>query len=187
MLKPAGTAAGDLLLAAVTIRGGTSPTLTAPAGWTLVRSDAISTTVAQYVYRHRAGTTEPGSWTFSRAESAAGTVSAFAGVDSIDPIAGSTGSANAASSPSISTGAATSTRAASMLVGFFGIARATTIAPPAAMSEGAEAASMGVTYLATSEVSMAVVSAIGSTGTRTAIAAASSVSIGQLVVLNPAR
>jgi hypothetical protein len=185
---PAGAKTGDLLVAAITVRGGTSPTLTAPAGWTLVRSDAVSTTVAQYVYRHLAESSDGGTWTwtFSKAEGAAGTVSAFAGVDPIDPIAGSTGSPNAVSSASIATGPATSSRDGSMLVGLFGMARSTTIAPPSGMTEGAEAASIAGSYFATSQVSMTVLSAAGSSGTRTATAAAASVSIGQLVILNPA-
>jgi len=188
--NPAQTAAGDLLLAAVTVRGGASPTVIAPAGWTLVRSDAVSTTIAQSVYSHVVGSSETGSgtwtWTFSKAEAAAGTISAFAAVDLVSPIAGSTGSPNAVSSTSITTGSATATRPGSLLVGLFGIARATTIAPPWAMIEGAEAAATAGSYLATSEVSTTFLSAAGSAGTRTATAAAASVSIGQLVVLNPA-
>jgi hypothetical protein len=179
-----------VLLAAITVRGGTSPTVTAPAGWTLVRSEAISTTVAQSVYRHEAGSFETGSstwtWTFSKPEGAAGTISAFAGVDLGSPIADSTGSPNAISSTSITTGPATSTRANSVLVGFFGIARATSIAPPFAMIEGAEAVSTAGSYFATSEVSTTFLSAAGSGGAKTALSASGSVSIGQLVVLNPA-
>jgi hypothetical protein len=188
--SPAGTSAGDLLLAAITVRGGTSPVVTAPAGWTLVRSDAISTTVAQHVYRHLAGSSETGSstwtWTFSKAEAAAGTISAFAGVDPIAPIDASTGSSNAVSSTSISTGAAAASRAGSVLVGLFGIARSTAIAAPFAMIEGAEAASTAGSYFATSEVSTTFLAAAGSAGPRTATAGTASVSIGQLVVLNPA-
>jgi hypothetical protein len=187
---PARTTPGDLLLAAITVRGGTSPTVTAPAGWTLVRSEAISTTVAQSIYRHEAGSSESGSstwtWTFSKPEGAAGTISAFAGVDQGSAIAASTGSPNAVSSTSITTGPATSTRANSMLVGFFGIARATSIAPPFAMVEGAEAVSTAGSYFATSEVSTTFLSAAGSSGAKTALSASASVSIGQLVVLNPA-
>jgi hypothetical protein len=185
---PAGTTAGDLLLAAVTVRGGTSPTVTAPAGWALVRSDAISTTVAQYVYRRLAGSTEPATWTwtFSKSESAAGTVSAFAGVDPTNPIAASSGSPNATSSASIATVATTASRSTSLLVGLFGIARATTIAAPTSMTAGAQAASSGGTYLAASEVSSVLLPAAGGTGAPSAVAGTSFVSIGQLVVLNPA-
>jgi hypothetical protein len=187
---PVRTTPGDLLLAAITLRGGTSPTVTAPAGWTLVRSEAISTTIAQYVYRHAAGASDTGSstwtWTFSKPEGAAGTISAFAGVDLLNPIASSSGSPNAVSSTSITTGPATSTRASSVLVGFFGIARVTSIAPPFAMVEGAEGASTAGSYFATSEVSTTFLAAAGSGGGKTALSASASVSIGQLVVLNPA-
>ncbi len=188
MLKPAGTTAGDLLIAAITIRGGTSPRVTAPAGWTLIRSDAISTTVAQLVYRHTAGGSEPSSWTwpFSKKESAAGTVSAFGGVDPTNPIAAVSGSTNVASSVSITTATSASNRTGSVLVGLFGMARATTIASPVGMTEGAEAASAGGTYLASSEVATRWLTATGDTGAPTATANAPFVSIGQLVVVNPA-
>ncbi|HET7030616.1 MAG TPA: hypothetical protein VFI34_08900, partial [Candidatus Limnocylindrales bacterium] len=176
------------LLAAVTIRGGTSPTVTAPSGWTLVRSDAISTTVAQYVYRHRAGPSEPASWTwgFSKRESAAGTVSAFANVDPTNPVNAASGSANATSSSSITTSATSASRCGSLLVGLYGIARATSISPSTGMTEGAEAASSNGKHLASSEVSIRGMAATGTTGNPPATAGAPFVSIGQLVVLNPA-
>ena len=186
--RPAGTAIGDQLVAAVTVRGGTSPIVTPPTGWTLVRSDAISTTIAQYVYRRLAGSSEPSgwTWTFSKSEAAAGTITALAAVDPITPIGSTSGSRNATSSTSIATSATSAATSGGLLVGFYGIARATTIAPAGGMTEGAEAAAGQGTYLATSEVSLRALGGAGATFNPTAMAAAASVSIGQLIVLNPA-
>ena len=65
-------------------RGASSP---ARASSSSTSRSPVSTTVAQYVYGHVAGSSETGSrtwtWTFSKAEAAAGTISAFAGVDPI--------------------------------------------------------------------------------------------------------
>ena len=57
---PAGVVSGDLLLAQVTVNLNTS--LTAPAGWTLIRSDVNSTFVRQSLYYHLAGASEPASY-----------------------------------------------------------------------------------------------------------------------------
>src|SRR5574338_1038351 len=63
--KPTGTTTNDVLVAAVTVRG--APTITAPSGWTLIRSDASGTALSQALYRKVAGGSEPSSyaWTFS--------------------------------------------------------------------------------------------------------------------------
>jgi hypothetical protein len=54
------------------------------------------------------------------------------------------------------------------------------------MTGGAQAQSSAGTYLAASEVSFRLLSAVGTTGTPSATAGTAFVSIGQLVVLNPA-
>ena len=43
LAKPIGTVDGDVLLAAVSVRS--TPTITPPAGWTLVRVDPRATTI----------------------------------------------------------------------------------------------------------------------------------------------
>ena len=53
LAKPTGTVDGDVLLAAVTVRG--TPTITPPAGWTLVRIDTRATAMRQAVFVHVRG------------------------------------------------------------------------------------------------------------------------------------
>jgi hypothetical protein len=51
--KPSGVTTNDVLVAAITVRG--NATITPPAGWTSVRSDASGTTIKQEVFRKVAG------------------------------------------------------------------------------------------------------------------------------------
>ncbi|HEU4571348.1 MAG TPA: hypothetical protein VFR93_01575, partial [Candidatus Limnocylindrales bacterium] len=186
--RPSGTVEGDQLIAAVTLRGGTAPRVSAPAGWTLVRTDAVSTTIAQSVYRHRATAGDPASWTwtFSKKEAAAGTIGAFDGVDPTDPIGADTGSSNTKSSTSIATVAATAPRAGSLLVAIFGIARATSISAGGGMANAIEASSSGGSRLAASALATLALVSDGRTPNPAALATLAAVSIGQLIVLNPA-
>jgi len=117
--RPAGTVPGDLLLAAISVRG--SPAITAPPGWTLVRSDVSGFTIKQALYSKVAHAADPpsSSWSFDSARSAAGGILAYAGVDPADPIDAHGGVAHPASTlfatPSITTASATT-----LLVGVLG-------------------------------------------------------------------
>ena len=55
--RPAGLVAGDAMLATIASRGG--PTITPPAGWTLVRQDISGSTMRQAVFVRIAGASEP--------------------------------------------------------------------------------------------------------------------------------
>jgi hypothetical protein len=182
---PGGLVSGDVLLAVVSARG--APTITAPAGWTLVRLDANATTMRQAVFVKTAGA-EPGSYTFtlSSAQSAAGGIVAYSGVDGSNPIDAHAGQINAASTsiiaPSVTTGGPDR-----MLVGLFGTANLTTITPPAGMTERFDQTVPATNqYKVTSETADAPLAAAGASGPRTALAANSAANIGQLVALRPA-
>jgi hypothetical protein len=182
---PAGVAAGDVLLAAISVRG--QPTITAPSGWTRVRLESASSTMQQAVYVRVAGSSEPASytWTFSSAQAAAGTILAYSGVDRSQPVGASSGRvlSNTASlaAPSVT---AVSTNA--VLVGFYGSPGATSITAPAGMTERSDVASTSGTYKVTSESATQQLSAAGATGDRVALSGNSAAGIAQLVVLNPA-
>lgn len=82
---PAGVLANDVMIAQVTVRGGSGITLTAPAGWSLVRRDndgggQIADGIYLQVVR---GASEPTSyaWTFSAGNDAAGGIAAYSGVN----------------------------------------------------------------------------------------------------------
>jgi hypothetical protein len=183
---PSGVVSGDVLLAVVSARG--APTITAPAGWTLVRLDINATTMRQAIFVRTAGGSEPASYTFSlsSAQSAAGGIVAYSGVDGTSPIDAHGGQANAAST-SITAPSITTTGPDRMLVGFFGTAALTTISPPAGMTERFDQTVPGTnTYKVTSEAGDAPIAAAGATGARVAVAANSAANVGQLVALRPA-
>jgi hypothetical protein len=181
--------ANDVLLAQITVRGGTGTTITAPAGWTLVRRDDSTTTLAQAVFVLVAGASEPAdyTWTFSPSQKASGGIIAYSGVNAAAPVNVHGGQANA-SSTSVTAPSVTTTVANARLVGFFGAARDTLFTPPAGMTEQWDIASTGgaATSRTASEEADEALGAAGATGTRVATAAAAAVNIGQLVALAPA-
>jgi len=85
---PAGVVNGQLLLAVLTIDGGSSATITPPAGWTLANRTNSSTLIAQGLY-YRIANTEPASysWTTSNRNSSA-VMAAYSGVDPNTPLIG---------------------------------------------------------------------------------------------------
>jgi hypothetical protein len=183
---PAGVVAGDALLASVAARG--APVLTPPAGWTLVRLDLSGGTIRQAVYVKIAGASEPASYSFglSSAQSAAGGIVAYSGVDPTTPIDAHGGQINTSSvtstAPSITT-----TGVNRMLVGLFAKSTLTTHTPPAGMTERFDqqvpaANQYKVTVSATDQP----LAAAGATGTRVATTAQAGHSVGQLVALRPA-
>ena len=183
--RPSGTASGDVLLAAVTVRG--TPTISA-AGWTLVRLDSRSPTFTQAVFWHLAGASEPSSYTFTfnSSQTAVGTIVAYGGVDNVNPIADKNGQVTS-SSATITAPTVTTTVPNTQLVSFFGIVGKTTIGQSSGMTERAEVFSpKGTTSKLTASLDDQPMAAAGASGNRTATAGVSAHNIGQLVALKPA-
>ncbi|MFC6017805.1 hypothetical protein ACFP2T_16510 [Plantactinospora solaniradicis] len=86
--RPTGTTTGDVLIAFVAATG--LPTITAPAGWTLIGTQDASTALRIRAY-WRAASNEPVSWTWTLGSSQRswGWVGAWSGVDTTNPIYGS--------------------------------------------------------------------------------------------------
>ena len=184
--KPPGVVEGDFLLAGVTVRD--NPTITAPGGWTLVRKDPVlATAITQAIYYKFAGSSEPPTytWTFSSSQKASGGILAYTGVDDTMPIDtsnGATGTGMSMTAPGVVT-----TVPDAMLVGFFGIARATGISPPSGMAERYEEPSTGgmADTRTTSEAADVPQPIPGPTGNKTATAAQGADWVAQLVALRP--
>lgn len=85
--KPADVSSGDLLLVAVLVYESPTPTITAPAGWTVQDTRDVGF-VRQRVYSKVATDSEPASytWTFSSLNLASAVAGAFQHVDSTSPI-----------------------------------------------------------------------------------------------------
>ena len=177
---PAGTAAGDLLVAAVSVRG--APTITPPAGWTLVRMDANSTTMRQALYYKVATGSDSSTWTLSKAFGHVVQVLAYRGVDGASPVVASAGQLS--SSTTISHPSAASV-AGSRVVTIAGIARTATLAPASPLVERAEVTtSSAATYKVTADSADTTVEGTTS-GAFTTTANGSAGGIGQTVTLRP--
>lgn len=133
--KPAGVAAGDLLLAQVTVEKGSDITITAPAGWALVLRTNRSGDIGQAIYWKAATGSEPASYTFNfnQANKAAGGILRYTGVDTTSPIIASTGNSGEANPMR---GLSVASEPNSMLVGFWGLKKKdTTMSTPAGMTQ----------------------------------------------------
>lgn len=110
--KPAGVVQGDVLLARVVNRNNATATVTPPAGWSQLRSDQSASQLKAWVFYKVAGAAEPANYAFAidLASNMAGSVVAFANVDSANPIDTHSGQKNGLvatfDSPPITTSAA---------------------------------------------------------------------------------
>jgi hypothetical protein len=184
--KPAGVVAGDAMLAAVAFRG--NPTITPPAGWTLVRQDVNGNTHRQAVFVKVAGGSEPASYTFtlSSAQSAAGGIVAYSGVDQASPVDAHGGQINT-SSTSATAPSITTTGPDRMVVAFYATPNLTTFTSPGGMTERYDQQVPAANqYKVTATADDQLVAGTGGTGTRVATVANSAASVGQLVALRPA-
>jgi RHS repeat-associated protein len=182
--KPAGVTTNDVLLAAINV--DQTPTITPPAGWTLVRSDVNGTIQTLAIYWRAAGGSEPASYTFTfgaAVNAATAGIVAYSGVDTTTPIDVSGGQANTAST-SVTAPSVTTTVANAMVVGFFGLDNDATFTPPSGMTERWDLDVQGTNDEA-SEAADVVKATAGATGTKVATATVSDTSIGQLIALKP--
>ncbi len=116
---PAGTAAGDIMVAAVSVRGAGQAILV-PAGWTSVQSHATAT-IAQRVFYKFAGAAEPGpTFTWTNPDRATITLVSYRNVAAV--VLAESGGQQTLNSVTITAPGFNIAVNSSMLVGFFGIA-----------------------------------------------------------------
>ena len=182
--RPEGVSRGVVLVGSVALRG--SQRVDPPAGWDLVELQRKGRRLLQAVYVKVAARGEPGSytWTFPRAQLAAGGIVAYEGVATGHPVDRSAGRAGAASTRIVAPSVSASTPM-ELLVDVFGSAASALVAPPAGMIEQAESrlarGSRGITV----EISDDVLEAAGATGKRLARASERAVNVGQALLLRP--
>ena len=188
--RPAGTVSGSLLLAQIAVRGGTTQTITAPAGWTLVPTNGrvnSGVTLAQAIYYRIAGAAEPASyqWTFSSSARSTGIILRYSGTHATTPINVSDGLA-AGSGTVITAPTVTTTVANTRLVAFFSHANsAGSLTTPAGMTSRSNGNSGGGVNGIKRRATDQAIAAIGATGNKTSTASNSAARAGHLVALRP--
>ncbi|MDQ1499654.1 MAG: hypothetical protein QOI86_2994 [Actinomycetota bacterium] len=177
---------GDVMVAAVAVRGTT--TIAPPAGWTFVRIDNAANYVTQAVYVRTAtiGDASSYTWKFSGAVPAAGGIMAYTGVDTTAPVDAHGGRTTVGSVKSITAPSVTTTAAGDVIIGLFGIGGTNFITPPSRMVERGEAAVTAGSNHVTWEGADSVQVTPGPTGLRTATASTAHPNLGQIIALRPA-
>ncbi len=211
--KPAGTAAGDLLIASVAVGGSTNGGCVCtgyvdnPSGWALLdtQSGASGAPHQSKTYYKIAGGAEPASYTFTGGEttvfySVAGraTIDRFTGADAVDPFAGApsgtqgTGSTAAATFPN-QTGEAAGSMRYSVLTSWSAANSTRTATFSAGLTERADHAALvsyvnaGFFYTSVSVATATEAVGSGLTTTRTAtLSAAPAAWAARTYVINPA-
>ncbi len=183
--RPARAAPGDLLLAQVTVKGGTDQTITAPQGWTLLRRDDETDKVGQAIYYRLAAAGDPASWawTFSSKTQASGGIVTYTGIDAASPIDASSGTSvhdqASVTAPSLTT----SVRNA-VVVGFFG-SKDKQLTRPDGMAPQLDSYAEGGSHTVSIAADL-ILGTAGPSGDYTATISDKQDAVGQLVALRPA-
>jgi hypothetical protein len=183
--KPAGVAAGHVLVATFAIQG--KPGVLVPSGWTLIRETLGKNAYEQATYYKVAGSSEPASYTFSAKANSwkmAGGITAFSGVDTANPIE-KEGAKSGVSGNAVSPSFGTSSNKAVLLnpVMFTLTSAGATITPDASLpNEPYDVNPSNMSH----DVAWGVQQFAGSTGTKTAVSSsANSGWISSLIALKP--
>lgn len=175
---PAGVQNGDVMLAAVAIRGGSGVSNLAIAGWANLFTTNQSTNVQLGVF-FKVASSEPASYTatWTGSFNAAGAIYAAYNANQGTPTNG-----NQANAPSVNVVAPSVSPAAPALLVFIGgMSASVTFTPPGTMQERIDRASTaGATNAAITFADESLGSG-GATGTRTAVANGSGGNVGALI------
>lgn len=188
--RPAGSGRHVLLLAQLSLRGGSGVTITPPTGWTLIRRTNSSTVVALAIYRKYVAdlATESASyaWTFTSSV-ATGAIVAITGAAPGTPVPVSAGTADTTSGATLVAPTVSPAMADTLLVSVWGNSNGSGgYTPPAGMTERVDSSSGGTTTGTRLGVATEVRAASGATGTRTATVAVSVTGVGMSLIVAPA-
>jgi hypothetical protein len=184
--RPTGTQPGDLLLLSLDVRG--TSTVTAPAGWTLIRTDTYTSSLRKHTYWRFATGSDPATWTFTFSGSrlAGGSMLAYSGVHPTTPIDASGGQAATSSSTSSTAPSITTTVANTRLVLFYANMANATWTPPAGFTERGDMVGASTSQFVAFMAADAARPAAGATGTQVATASAAQGNVAHAVALRPA-
>jgi hypothetical protein len=181
--KPAGVVNNDVMIAAIAFIAGTTNTIAAPPGWTLIRRINNGTDVGLAVYRKVAASEGANyTWTNGLGQDMSGGIQAYTGVDTTTPIDVEAGQPTPQdvvhSTPSVTT-----TGPNEMLVTSFVILQGTTFTPPAGETQRYQVQSAGTNT--DSEGNDQLQAAAGATGVKTATAANNGLGATHILALRP--
>lgn len=133
--KPNGTVNGDVMVAHVAVNTA-STAITAPSGWTLIRSNQTSGSLKMSTFYRVAGASEPTSytWTFGASQPASGGISVFSGVNKTSPVLTSSGKYND-STATVSFSQVNTTVANTMVLAVVSVSGNTTVSAPSGLTE----------------------------------------------------
>jgi len=207
--KPGGTAANDVMLATVFVRGAAggsriTSTVTPPAGWTLIRrddhtNDSVPGGISSMLSYYRvAAASEPAShtWTFDTSRLAVASIASYSGVSTSSPVETHGGQASLpdAFATTITAPSITTTVSNAVVVGLFGLHEgAHSITPAAGMIERFERTSpeavtgpRPVASNLTLEMADELRATPGATGKREATATFADTWVAHVIALKPA-
>jgi MSHA biogenesis protein MshQ len=186
--RPAGATVGSFLIVQLAVRTAAT-TITAPAGWTLLRRDTSGATLSSAIYYkfYAAGDATPIAFTLGTASRYVIGILAYDGVDPTNPIDANAGRTNA-SSTTLTAPSVTETENNDQEIWFYSHARSGNINTPP--SDGATRY-RDVSTNGTATNNVAILAADNAqttattTGTSTATHASAAINIGQTVALAP--
>jgi len=165
--KPASTVSGNFLIADITFQGGTTITVTPPAGWTLILRTNNGTSVGTATYYKVAGGAEPANYTWTTTSTRQlGGIIRYTGVNNSSPIdvsAAATGNSTTPTAPTVTT-----TLANDRVLVFYGFSDDVTFSTPSGTTERFDIGRLGAADAdsrATAASDFAQASA-GATGTK---------------------
>lgn len=172
--KPAGTEAGDLLLAVVSHQGGSTRNMTPPTGWTAVPNADVweGGNARIHAWWKVAGASEPASYGFTvtggTSWSSAGGVMAITGANTMSPVEVAAGvSTGSTTTKDLTAPSVTTTTANSLLVYGGAVNQPATFTPPQFYSEQWDL-STSTTYNVATETSVRTFESPGASGPATA-------------------
>lgn len=188
--RPTSTAVNDLLVAGITVDGGTATTITPPAGWTLIRrtNNGANVGIASF-YKVAVAADTVGGVTYSFGISpnarASGGILRYTGENPSNPINSASSSNSATSGTSVRALSITPTSAQTAIVGFFGTDTHTTFTKPAGTTEQFDVQNQNGAGPST-EAATDTQATATSTGDYLATAGASGPWASVLIAINPA-
>ena len=182
--KPTGTIEGDVMIAA--LGWDANGSITAPSGWTLIRSTLFNTDNNVAAWYKVAGASEPANYTWSQPanDDFSVGIATYYNVNKSNPINVENAQTNSASSNVVAP-SVTTTVANTMLVFIGSIDHnnvGNTWTPPSGMNERVDQTNKWTSI----EIADVVQASAGSSGTKTGVTTDSQANVGHLIALNPA-